>query len=109
MSVINDFFTSNYTAYKDNILDPQSTSTSSVVATGKGLLRPITDRNNLFDQNNFGKEYAFLIPSSDTPEGATTIDIDSKSYGVSTITNYTDLEPGSSDESHKELRVYYKN
>lgn len=107
MSILSEWFTDLYTTSRNAIPNPTTTSSVSVIGTGYGLLRPITDRNQLFDDNNWGKEYAFLVDEDADIKQGDTLSINNSTYGVSVKGRFDDLDDNS--ESHLELRIYKRD
>lgn len=106
MSILDDWYTSTYSITRPTTGSNDEIDSSSVVETGNCLIEQITERDQLFNQNHFGKEFALFIDTSSVIATGDTIAVDSVDYGVSFVLQANDLEDG--EETHKESRIYKK-
>lgn len=105
MGVLDETY--NTTAVIKRTSSTSSTATDSLttIATASGLLRPITDTSQLFDEANFGREFKFWCDNSVNIKTGDMLTIDGKEYNTAGLSLYQDLE---GDDSHHEARLIRK-
>lgn len=105
MSTISTFYDTSFTVKRTTTTDDKGTDTAAQVATGTGALRPITDREQLFDASRWGKEYKLWCDESVDIKVGDTVAINSDIYGVAGVSDYTDY---AGDDRHLEVVIYLK-
>lgn len=106
MSVLTDMYNSTYTVARFTTTSSTGTDTATTIATGTCLIRPVTNRTDLFKESNFGKEFIMYCDDGDNIREGDVVTIDSTLYAVAGVPKYDDLLDDS--DSHFEVRIYRK-
>lgn len=102
--MIDQWYNTQYIAQRKSTTSSTGTDILVAVFTSTCLLEPITEKTQLFDEANIGKEFKMYCKSTDDIRIADLLSIESTNYSIQAITLYSDLEGG--QETHKEVRVY---
>jgi hypothetical protein len=106
MSTLSELFTSTYVATRKTTGTATGADTSAQASTGLCLIRPVKEKSQLFVESNWGKEFKLWCDDDKDIKISDLIVIDSVTYTVQAVTDYTDLDGDS--ESHLEVRMYKK-
>lgn len=99
MSTVESFFDITFTVIRPSSATATGTSSGQALSSGNdGVLRPITRRSELFNEDNFGKEFALYGRSTVDIKAADTVVIESIRYGVQGVSLYKDPLDGNSDD-----------
>lgn len=103
MGVLADTFNKTFIVYRNTTTSITGTDVAVTVYTGTCIVRPVTNNTQLYDANNWGKEYKIWTDEDATIKVGDLISIDNVKYGVIGIPEKEDLEDDS--ESHLEIRA----
>lgn len=105
MGVLDETYNTTAVIKRSSSTSSTATDSLTTVETASGLLRPITDTSQLFDEANFGREFKFWCDNSVDIKTGDMLTIDSKEYNTAGLSLYQDLE---GDDSHYEARLIRK-
>jgi len=101
--MIDTFYNSTYTVSRMTTSTSTGTDSAVTTFTGTCVVRPISEKAQLIDEANIGKEFKMSCYATDNISVGDKITIDSVGYGVQAVTKYEDLETG--DDTHYEVRI----
>lgn len=104
MSTIETFYNSAFSSKRmvksgSNRLDTES----DIVTSQPCLFRPVQHRSQLFNADNFGKEFTMQCSNTLDIKAGDTVIISSKRYGVIGLSNYEDTIEGLDSHLHVSL------
>lgn len=102
MGVLNETYNATAIIKRTTFTSATATDLASVVETATGLIRPVTETSQLFDEANFGKEFKFWCDEDTNIEIGDFLTIDSDEYRTAGLSLFEDLE---GDETHYEARL----
>lgn len=105
MGVLDETYNTTAVIKRSSSTSSTATDSLTTVETASGLLRPITDTSQLFDEANFGREFKFWCDNSVDIKTGDMLTIYSKEYNTAGLSLYQDLE---GDDSHYEARLIRK-
>lgn len=105
MGILSDLYNKTFYRFRTQTTSATASDVASTTSTGTCLIRVISDKAQLFNESNWGKEYKMWTDQQDIKSGDI-ITIDSVKYGIVGIPEYIDLVDGS--ENHLEVRIYKK-
>jgi hypothetical protein len=101
--MIQDWFVTPYIVKRKTTTTSTATDVAVAVFTGTCLIEPITEKQQLFDEANIGKEFRMFCTSTDNIKVGDAVEADSLTYGIQSVTEYKDLEGG--QETHLEAHI----
>lgn len=103
MSTIDSLYNQDFEVYGTHTTDPKGTDTASMIDSGLGFLRPVTDKAQLFVQDNWGREFTLWCSESTNIKEGNTVNIGGVTYSAQGFMNFQDPENG---DSHLQVRLY---
>jgi hypothetical protein len=108
MSTITSFYTTTFSSKRMVKSGSNRLDTSSTIQTSQACsLQPVQSRSQLFNVDNFGKEFVMRCDSSLDVKPGDIVTIDSVQYGVQGVSLYTDMFEG--NDSHLQVSLVAKS
>jgi len=101
--MISDFYNSNFITYR-KVIQANNQDAETPVTSGVGFLHFVSDKSQLYNQANYGREYRFYCDQSHDVKNNDILAIGSDRYKISGGNNVQDPFDGS-DEFQRMVAV----
>lgn len=102
MSTLATFFNTTAVLVRETTSSPTGGDTTTTVSSFAGVLRPVTEKSQLYQENNMGNEWDYVATVTDV-NVADALYVNGSKYDVLGVAVYQDLEDGS--DSYTNIRV----
>lgn len=106
MSALSDLYNLTFTVLRKSTAANRKDVEVTISTGNSGVKRPVTDRNLLFREANWGKEENLYCDEGIDIKSNDILVIGVERYGVDAVTEYEDLHDGS--ETHLKAVIYKK-
>lgn len=91
MSTIATFLTMTGNVYREEAISGEAYTQEEIIESGiRGVLQPVQDRTQLFNQDSWGKEYWWFCDFDVDIQPNDTLEVDGIKYGVIGRSKYRD-------------------